>query len=82
MIKLSNRLRTIQSLVPINATILDVGCDHGLLDISIYQNNISKKKGFCDSFAKALKIYFDTDSIKLTIVSIELFNLLFVIALI
>ena len=43
MIKLSNRLRTIQSLVPINATILDVGCDHGLLDISIYQNNISKK---------------------------------------
>ena len=43
MIKLSSRLTAIMSLVPIDTNILDIGCDHGLLDIAIYQNSISKK---------------------------------------
>lgn len=43
MIKLSTRLEAISSLVPINSQIIDIGCDHGLLDIFLYQNNISKK---------------------------------------
>ena len=41
MIKLSKRLETISSLVPINSNIIDIGCDHALLDIYLYQNKIS-----------------------------------------
>lgn len=33
--KLSKRLETIASLIPNQRNIIDVGCDHGLLDISI-----------------------------------------------
>ena len=43
MIKLSKRLEAISSLVPVNAKVIDVGCDHALLDIYLYQNGISKK---------------------------------------
>ena len=43
MIKISKRLETIASLVPINSSVIDVGCDHGLLDIYLYQKNICKK---------------------------------------
>ena len=43
MIKLSNRLEAISSLVPINSKVIDIGCDHALLDIYLYQKNISKK---------------------------------------
>ena len=43
MIKLSKRLETISSLVPNNSKIIDIGCDHALLDIYLYQNKISTK---------------------------------------
>ena len=43
MIKLSKRLEAISSLVPINSSIIDIGCDHALLDIYLYQNKISNK---------------------------------------
>ena len=43
MIKLSKRLDAISSLVPINSKVVDIGCDHGLLDIYLYQNKISDK---------------------------------------
>ena len=43
MIKISKRLEAISSLVPINSNIIDIGCDHALLDIYLYQNKISKK---------------------------------------
>lgn len=37
MIKLSKRLEVISSLVPVNASVLDIGCDHALLSIYLYQ---------------------------------------------
>ena len=43
MIKLSKRLEAISSLVPINSNVIDIGCDHGLLDIYLYQSKISQK---------------------------------------
>ena len=43
MIKLSKRLEVISSLIPNNSKIIDIGCDHGLLDIYLYQNKISDK---------------------------------------
>ena len=43
MIKLSPRLEAISSLVPVNSNIIDVGCDHALLDIYLYQKKISNK---------------------------------------
>ena len=42
MIKISKRLESISSLVPIKSNVIDIGCDHGLLDIYLYRNNISK----------------------------------------
>lgn len=38
MINLSKRLKTVADLVPDNAKIIDIGCDHGLLDIYLVQN--------------------------------------------
>ena len=38
MIKLSNRLDAISSLIPVNASVIDVGCDHALLDIFLAEN--------------------------------------------
>ena len=43
MIKLSKRLDVISSLVPINSKVVDIGCDHALLDIYLYQNKISNR---------------------------------------
>ena len=43
MIKLSKRLEAISSLVPINSKVIDVGCDHALLDIYLYEHEISNK---------------------------------------
>ena len=42
MIKISKRLEAISSLIPINSKIIDIGCDHALLDIYLYQKGISK----------------------------------------
>ena len=41
MIKISKRLETISGLVPINSNVIDIGCDHGLLSIYLFENNIS-----------------------------------------
>ena len=43
MIKLSKRLEAISSLIPQNSKVIDIGCDHGLLDIYLYQQKISNK---------------------------------------
>ena len=43
MIKISKRLEAIASLVPSGSNIIDIGCDHGLLDIFLHQNKISNK---------------------------------------
>ena len=43
MIKLSKRLEAISSLVPNNSKIIDIGCDHGLLDIYLYQQKKCNK---------------------------------------
>ena len=43
MIKISKRLETISSLVPINSSIIDIGCDHALLDIYLIEKKIAKK---------------------------------------
>ena len=43
MIKISKRLEAISSLVPINSNVIDIGCDHALLDIYLYQQKISQK---------------------------------------
>ncbi len=54
MIKLSKRLEAISSLVPINSSIIDIGCDHALLDIYLYQKKISNKIIASDVNANAL----------------------------
>ena len=41
MIKISKRLEAISSLVPVNSNIIDIGCDHALLDIYLIQNKIA-----------------------------------------
>lgn len=43
MIKISKRLEAISSLVPVNSNIIDIGCDHALLDIYLYQKEIINK---------------------------------------
>ena len=43
MIKLSNRLANIASLVQKNSSVIDIGCDHALLDIYLYQNKYVSK---------------------------------------
>lgn len=43
MINLSPRLKLISEFVPLNSKVMDIGCDHGLLDIYLYQNKIVKK---------------------------------------
>lgn len=42
MIKISKRLEAISSLIPINSSIIDIGCDHALLDIYLMQKKIIK----------------------------------------
>lgn len=55
-LKLSKRLQTIANLVPSNSIVADIGCDHGLLDIYLTLNNISKKAYACDIVDGAIKI--------------------------
>lgn len=43
MIKLSKRLEVISSLIPHNVNIADIGCDHGLLSIHLYQTKKATK---------------------------------------
>ena len=43
MINLSPRLKLISDFVPLDSKVMDIGCDHGLLDIYLYQNRIVKK---------------------------------------
>ena len=38
MIKLSKRLETVANYISDNAKVVDIGCDHGLLDIYLAQN--------------------------------------------
>lgn len=54
MIRLSKRLEAISSLVPINSNVIDIGCDHALLDIYLHQNKISKNIIASDINANAL----------------------------
>ena len=37
MIKISARLKKIAEFIDDNSSIVDIGCDHGLLDIYLYQ---------------------------------------------
>lgn len=43
MIRLSKRLAAIASLVPKDTNLLDIGCDHGLLEIYLWQNERCNK---------------------------------------
>lgn len=63
-IKLSKRLSVIASLVPENAVIADIGCDHALLDIYLSKKKIIKKsfaiditKGALNQADKNIKLY-------------------------
>ena len=55
MIKISKRLETISSLVPVNANAIDIGCDHGLLSVYLYQKGIVKNIIASDINENALK---------------------------
>ena len=55
MIKLSKRLEAISSFVPYNSKVVDIGCDHALLDIYLYQKKISSKIIASDINANALQ---------------------------
>ena len=75
MINISNRLKTVASLVlEDNKTksLIDVGCDHALLDIYILQNNDNLKivasdinKGPLDKAKENITKYSFLDKIKL-----------------
>ena len=43
MIKISKRLEAISSLVPVNSNVIDIGCDHGLLSIYLFQKKVANK---------------------------------------
>ena len=43
MIKISNRLEAISSLIPNDSKVIDIGCDHGLLDIYLFEQKICTK---------------------------------------
>ncbi|MEE3343823.1 MAG: class I SAM-dependent methyltransferase [Bacilli bacterium] len=55
MIKLSKRLTSIALMVDDNARVVDIGCDHGLLDIYLYKNKKNIKIIASDVNDKALK---------------------------
>lgn len=55
MIKISKRLEAISSLISNNSKIIDIGCDHALLDIYLYQNKKSNSIIATDINANALK---------------------------
>ena len=41
--KINSRLKQIGDLVDTNSLVLDIGCDHALLDIYLVENKIVKK---------------------------------------
>ena len=43
MIKISKRLEAISRFVPEGSNVVDIGCDHGLLSIYLYQSKIVNK---------------------------------------
>lgn len=55
MIKLSKRLSVIASFIPDNCNMVDIGCDHGLLDIFLYQNRENIKIISSDVNSNALE---------------------------
>lgn len=60
MIKINNRLKTIGDLVNLDDNVLDIGCDHGLLEVYLLKKNINivgsdNKKGPLDSALKNYK---------------------------
>lgn len=55
MIKISNRLKSLVKYVHPDDIIMDVGCDHALLDIFLVQNNIINKVYVCDVNPNALQ---------------------------
>lgn len=52
---ISNRLLEIAKMVDLNSTILDVGCDHALLDIYLIKNKLIKKSIATDITEGAVK---------------------------
>lgn len=81
MIKISKRLKAIADLVPDNSTTCDVGCDHALLDIYLYQTKKNIKliasdinKNALSGAIKNIKKYNLEDKIQ-TVVSDGLKNL-------
>lgn len=72
IVNISKRLKIIASLIPLNARILDVGCDHALLPIYIYNKGISNfiiasdnKEGPLNEAKKNLEKYDLLDKIPL-----------------
>ena len=55
MSKLSKRLMAITKYVDINDSLVDIGCDHGLLSIYLIENNICQKVIASDINPNALK---------------------------
>ena len=55
MIKISKRLASIASYVEDDASLIDIGCDHGLLDIYLYQTKKNIKIIASDVNQNALK---------------------------
>ncbi len=53
--KISNRLKSIAGLVYQNDSIVDIGCDHALLDIYLIKNNIVKSTMAVDVNKNALE---------------------------
>lgn len=69
--KISNRLKLIASFVDDNSYVIDVGCDHALLDIFLVQNKANVKtiasdvnKGPLDSAVKNIQDYELEDKIE------------------
>ena len=69
--KISNRLKLIASFVDDNSYVIDVGCDHALLDIFLVQNKANVKtiasdvnKGPLDSAVKNIQDYELEDTIE------------------
>lgn len=69
--KISNRLKLIASFVDDNSYVIDVGCDHALLDIFLVQNKLNVKtiasdvnKGPLDSAKKNIQDYKLEDKIE------------------
>lgn len=55
-IKLSKRLSKVADFVDINSSIIDIGCDHALLDIYLIKNRLVKSAIACDIKEGAISI--------------------------